>query len=95
MARLSADMELQDNLVIWIDDPISSLDGNHVFFVYSLIRAEIVTTKNYGQLFISTHNLNFLKYLRRITGKDKDKNVRYFLINRRGKKAPFKRCLIT
>ncbi len=87
MARLSADMELQDNLVIWIDDPISSLDGNHVFFVYSLIRAEIVTTKNYGQLFISTHNLNFLKYLRRITGKDKDKNVRYFLINRRGKKS--------
>ncbi len=28
--------------VIWIDDPISSLDGNHIFFIYSLINTEIV-----------------------------------------------------
>lgn len=56
--------------VIWIDDPISSLDGNHIFFVYSLLRAEIVDKKAFEQLFISTHNLEFLKYLKRLNGKD-------------------------
>lgn len=70
--------------IIWIDDPISSLDGNHIFFVYSLIKAEIYNKKDFEQLFISTHNLNFLKYLKKLpTNKDnKDNAVRYFLIER-------------
>lgn len=50
--------------IIWIDDPISSLDGNHIFFVYSLLNAEIVSAGKFKQLFVSTHNLDFLKYLR-------------------------------
>lgn len=50
--------------IIWIDDPISSLDGNHIFFVYSLLNAEIVSAGRFKQLFVSTHNLDFLKYLR-------------------------------
>lgn len=52
--------------IIWIDDPISSLDSNHIFFVYSMIHKKIVADDNYEQLFISTHNLNFLKYLKRL-----------------------------
>ncbi len=60
--------------IIWIDDPVSSLDSNHTFFVYSLIDAEIVKQKNFLQLFISTHNLDFLKYLKKIyDNKDKKK----------------------
>ncbi len=54
--------------IIWIDDPISSLDGNHIFFLYSLIKSEIVDKNIFEQLFVSTHNLNFLKYLRRLSG---------------------------
>lgn len=55
-----------DKLVIFIDDPISSLDSNHIFFMYSLIDAVIAEPRKYGQLFISTHNLEFLKFLKRI-----------------------------
>lgn len=83
MARLDDVESNGKNLIIWIDDPISSLDSNHVFFVYSLLRAEIVESSRYEQLFISTHNLEFLKYLKRVTGKENDRNVRYFLIKRK------------
>lgn len=54
--------------IIWIDDPISSLDNNHIFFIFSLIDSEIAKSENYTQLFISTHNLEFLKYLKSLTG---------------------------
>lgn len=55
--------------IIWIDDPISSLDGNHIFFIYSLLNAEVVEKGKFAQLFVSTHNLDFLKYLRMLNGK--------------------------
>ncbi len=49
--------------VIWIDDPISSLDSNHIFFIYSLLSSQITEKDNCEQLFVATHNLDFLKYL--------------------------------
>lgn len=52
--------------IVWIDDPISSLDNNHIFFIYSLIASEIVANERCKQLFISTHNLEFLKYLHQL-----------------------------
>lgn len=52
--------------IIWIDDPISSLDANHVFFIFSLIDQQIVVKHQWTQLFISTHNLDFLRYLKRL-----------------------------
>ncbi|MBI6768917.1 AAA family ATPase [Pseudomonas syringae] len=71
------DVETQGKeLIVWIDDPISSLDSNHIFFVYSLIEhvlASPIKTPNqknayrYSQLFISTHNLDFLKYLKKLS----------------------------
>ncbi len=76
------------NLIIYIDDPISSLDGNHIFFLFSLIEsliakpiADTQSTKNYKQLFISTHNLDFLKYIKRLSG-SQDKHVGQFLVSR-------------
>ncbi len=80
--------------IIWIDDPVSSLDYDHIFFVYSLI--EIVITKpvkqsdgsstyNYKQMFISTHNLDFLKYLKRLSQPKND--TEYFLLERGNKES--------
>lgn len=60
--------------ILWIDDPISSLDENHIFFLYSLLKTEIVETNKFKQLFVSTHNLAFLKYLKRLGGKHSDPN---------------------
>lgn len=74
LAKLD-DIDTKDSKpIIWIDDPISSLDSNHVFFVYSLISQEVVADGKFAQLFISTHNLDFLKYLRRLSGKYVDSN---------------------
>lgn len=67
-----------NNLIIYIDDPISSLDSNHIFFVFSLIEHKITKPKKYKQLFISTHSLDFLKYIKRLTV-TKD-NLMHFLV---------------
>jgi wobble nucleotide-excising tRNase len=78
--------------IIWIDDPISSLDANHIFFMYSIIKSEIVDTDSFGQLFVSTHNLDFLKYLKRLNGgiiktngKFSSYEKDFFVINREDK----------
>lgn len=76
--------------IIWIDDPISSLDGNHIFFIYSLINSEIVTTEEFEQLFISTHNLDFLKYLKRLPGALNKNQSKYFITVREGEKSRIK-----
>ena len=56
-----------EKLIIYIDDPISSLDANHIFYVYSLIESILCEPLKYAQLFISTHNLEFLSILKRLT----------------------------
>jgi wobble nucleotide-excising tRNase len=81
-------------LIIYIDDPISSLDSNHVFFMFSLIDSVIAQPKNYTQLFVSTHNLDFLKYLKRITSPDGRKNIAHFLIKREQKQGNKRSMLI-
>ncbi|AFI06470.1 AAA family ATPase [Helicobacter cetorum] len=55
--------------IIYIDDPISSLDNNHIFSVFGLIESCIVEEKCFKQLFISTHNLDFLRYLKQFVKK--------------------------
>ncbi|MBR8001856.1 AAA family ATPase [Burkholderia vietnamiensis] len=92
------------DLIIYIDDPISSLDGNHIFFMFSLIESLIAkpiknedgsNSYRYKQLFISTHNLDFLKYLKRLSipkkkvpaGDNKTKSVddnEHFMVERNG-----------
>ena len=74
--------------IVWIDDPISSLDGNHVFFIFSLIKAKIVEQikeNKFLQLFVSTHNLEFLGYLRqleRCDSKQGSKKCKMYLVAR-------------
>ena len=91
IARLE-DIETKDkDLIIYIDDPVSSLDSNHIFFVYSLIESVIAKpTKNsdgsksyrYKQLFISTHNLDFFKYLIRLPRPVKKGGTQFFLVEK-------------
>jgi wobble nucleotide-excising tRNase len=104
MAKLEEPGSKGKELIIYIDDPISSLDGNHIFFMFSLIESLIAKpVKNpdgsngyrYKQLFISTHNLDFLKYLKRLSiprkkipaGEGKTKSVEnseHFMVERNG-----------
>ena len=81
VAKLEDVETVAEKPIIWIDDPISSLDANHVFFIFSLIDQQIVAKHQWTQLFISTHNLEFLRYLKRIhTGEQRG----WFLIERQG-----------
>lgn len=64
-------------LTLYIDDPISSLDNNHIFTIFSLINDLIVKKGHYKQLFISTHSLEFLRYLKRLSIEDKFTNYYY------------------
>lgn len=103
MAKLDDPESKGKDLIIYIDDPISSLDGNHIFFMFSLIESLIAkpikkdgaNSYRYKQLFISTHNLDFLKYLKRLSipskkipaaeGKTKSANDHeHFMIERNG-----------
>jgi wobble nucleotide-excising tRNase len=76
MAKLNSSESEGEALIIYIDDPISSLDSDHIFFVFSLIQGLIAApvddaagskVDRYKQLFISTHNLDFLKFLKRLS----------------------------
>ncbi|WP_252273856.1 AAA family ATPase [Pseudomonas subflava] len=90
IAKLEDINTLGRDPIIWIDDPISSLDSNHIYFVFSLIESTLTKPINnpttstvsyrYNQLFISTHNLDFLKYLKRLSKPAKDNQ--YFILER-------------
>ncbi|OGI67371.1 MAG: hypothetical protein A2W18_08850 [Candidatus Muproteobacteria bacterium RBG_16_60_9] len=47
---------LVEETIVFIDDPVSSLDANHLFGVFSLIESHL---QNCKQLFVSTHNHEF------------------------------------
>ena len=81
VAKLQDIDTFNKELIVWIDDPVSSLDDKHIFFIYSLILEEIVNKDRAKQLFISTHSLELLKYLKRLNS-DKLKNKSYWLIHR-------------
>lgn len=88
LAKLQESLNSGEKPIIWIDDPICSLDSNHIFFIYSLINEKICLEGKYSQLFISTHNLDFLKYLKKLNikvsrnDKNKELQVGKFLIFR-------------
>lgn len=78
--------------IVYIDDPISSLDGNHIFQVTAAINdhffhkvknaqgneAWVTTCK---QLFVSTHNFEFFNLMRELKP-DGDNAARMFLVKR-------------
>ncbi len=76
--------------VVYIDDPISSLDANHIFQITAAIRAFFFKQENENspwlttckQIFISTHNFEFFNLLREIKPEASKQGARLFLIKR-------------
>ncbi|MFA4834968.1 MAG: AAA family ATPase [Dehalococcoidia bacterium] len=76
--------------VVYIDDPISSLDANHIFQITAAIRAIFFKKENENsawettckQLFVSTHNFEFFNLLREIKPESSRQGGRLFLIKR-------------
>lgn len=81
--------------IVYIDDPISSLDANHVFQVTAAIRALFFKQPDKNapwetackQLFISTHNFEFFNLLREIKPVTSNKGARLYLIRRTTEKT--------
>lgn len=78
-----------DKAIVFIDDPISSLDSNHIFQVNAIIR-EVFFVQAPGtgewktkckQVFLSTHNFEFFGLLRDI-GPTKQTKARNYLVKR-------------
>ena len=69
------------NAIIFIDDPISSLDSAHLYNTFAVISSKLKSCK---QLFVSTHNIEFFNlirdWMRKMKG-NKDK-CGFFLIER-------------
>lgn len=82
--------KFQDTIV-YIDDPISSLDANHIFQVTAAIRefffhqvqknGNLEWTTKCKQLFVSTHNFEFFSLLREVKP-DSQKKAPLYLIKR-------------
>ncbi|WP_321409410.1 AAA family ATPase [Tolumonas auensis] len=95
IAKLEEPDSKGKDLIIYIDDPISSLDGNHIFFMFSLIEGLIAkpiknedgsNSYRYKQLFISTHSLDFLKYLKKLSLPNEKNHGgnQHFIVERNG-----------
>ncbi len=78
--------------IIFIDDPISSLDSNHIFQINSLLKETFfklipdpANPRNKfwqilcKQLFVSTHNFEFFTLLKELPKKGYKKDSRYFI----------------
>jgi wobble nucleotide-excising tRNase len=92
MARLEDVTASGKSLIVYIDDPISSLDSNHIFFVYSLVHSAMERANAAGnawkQVFISTHNLDFLKMLKRLPeGRSKQHSAHFMITATKGGSA--------
>jgi len=64
--------------IIFIDDPVSSLDSNHIYSVYAFLSEKI---KSINQVFITTHNFDFFNLLKDMHRYDlKNQNGNFYLI---------------
>jgi wobble nucleotide-excising tRNase len=84
--------ELKDlsQAVVFIDDPISSLDSNHIFQVTAIIKAAFFYQDGPNgewktrcrQIFFSTHNFEFFSLLRELKPCSKKGGARHYLVKR-------------
>lgn len=73
--------------IVFIDDPISSLDGNHIFQINSILKEMLFSNNNPGgewklkclQLFFSTHNFEFFNLLRELPMEKPNKESKYYI----------------
>lgn len=92
LKSLKDNKTIQD-YIVFLDDPISSLDSNHIAQVYSLINSfffvkgidPVNPDKKClcsNQLFISTHNFDFYSFINKATVLGKNKHCAQFLVRR-------------
>ncbi|WP_301380279.1 AAA family ATPase [Bacteroides caecimuris] len=94
LESLFEENKLQDTIV-FIDDPISSLDANHIAQISSLINSFFFrkdstgkVTNCFKQLFLSTHNFEFYSFLRDANNIKRKKKV----LSEDGKKEEHPSC---
>jgi wobble nucleotide-excising tRNase len=84
LVSLRQDGQRLEDLIVFVDDPICSLDANHIYDVAYLL---ITSLKACRQLFISTHNSEFFNTIKqdwaRLGGKFKPQHAAY-LVYRQG-----------
>lgn len=75
-----------ERTIVYIDDPISSLDANHLFQINAAIKenffwknAENKWTTRCKQFFLSTHNFQFFDLVRELEPKQQPRAQLYFL----------------
>ena len=69
------DFKMSEGIVV-IDDPISSLDSNSIYQAFSFLKREVAEAK---QVFLFTHNFDFLKLLIDWFKHEKEKESFYML----------------
>lgn len=75
--------------IVFIDDPICSLDQNHIHSVFAFIKAKF-NPENCLQFFISTHNMEFFNLIKDLSEElpkmyklKKDDTISYYFIERK------------
>ena len=68
-----------NNAVIFLDDPVSSLDSNHIFKVYAFINEKL---KDCEQFFITTHNFDFFNLLKDLSKYDLKNKGNFYLVKK-------------
>ena len=77
-----------DNTIVYIDDPISSLDSNHIFQVNAILKDFFFFKENdvwklkCKQLFVSTHNFDFFSLLKELPTSKKSLQKFFYQVRR-------------
>jgi wobble nucleotide-excising tRNase len=80
-------------VIVYIDDPVSSLDSNHIFQINALLREFFFVKEDsenidspylmkFKQIFLSSHNFDFFGLLRKDLPKPKGGNKFYYYVRR-------------
>jgi wobble nucleotide-excising tRNase len=72
LSMLEAEGRQPRNLIVVVDDPISSLDTKALNYVFSIIKAALAKS---GQMIIMTHNLHFMNEVKKWLKKRTEKEV--------------------
>jgi wobble nucleotide-excising tRNase len=72
ITSLEANGATPEDAIVFVDDPISSLDSNHIYAVYALILERL---ERCHQLFVSTHNSEFFNLLKGRWFNSRDKKM--------------------
>lgn len=86
LAALDSAGELK-NTIVYIDDPVSSLDSNHIAQIFSFInsfffRGKKTDDRYFKQLFISTHNADFFSFLKASYNFGMKNGAKYYFVTK-------------